>query len=328
MKIQSICMLGGSGFVGRHLAARLANQGYALTLLVRHPQRHRALELLPGAQLVQADVHDPNALQAQFAGHDAVINLVGILHEDPSQRFATVHEELAGKVVDACRASGARRLLHMSALCAGNDGPSQYLRSKGAAEQRVMQASELAATCFRPSIIFGPDDRFLNQFAVMLKSLPVLPLACPNSRFAPVYVGDVAEAFAKALEDAAAIGQSYDLCGPRVYTFKELVESVAQMMQLKRQIIGLPDSLARLQARIFGALPGKLFTMDNYQSLQVDNVCQTNGLEALGITPHSMEGVMSHHFGQQFQRRRYDALRQFAGRDSAGLAAGRLDLAD
>ncbi|MDS4058686.1 MAG: complex I NDUFA9 subunit family protein, partial [Candidatus Contendobacter sp.] len=172
-----------------------------------------------------------------------------------------------------------------------------------------------AVTCFKPSIIFAPNDNFLNQFANLIKRVPVLPLACPNARFAPVYVGDVAAAFEKALEDDATIGQCYELCGPRVYTFKELVEDTARMLGLKRRVVGLPDALARLQAKILGVLPVKLFTMDNYLSLQVDSVCACNGLEALGIAPCSVEGIMAPYFGNQRQRQRYDALRQTASRD-------------
>lgn len=316
MNIQSICVLGGTGFVGRHLVTRLANRGYPIKVLTRHPQRHRDIEVLPGVQLIGADIHDPVVLQTQFAGCDAAINLVGILHEYSGQTFTAVHAELPGKIVDACRAAGVKRLLHMSALRAdAARGPSQYLFTKGAGEQRVMQAEGLAVTCFKPSIIFGPDDNFLNQFANLLKSAPVLPLACPNARFAPVFVDDVVAAFEKALEDDATIGQSYELCGPRVYTFKELVEDTARMLGLKRLVVGLPDSLARLQAKIFGMLPVKIFTMDNYLSLQIDSVCECNGLEALGIPPSSVEGVMGPYFGNQIQRRRYDALRRAARRD-------------
>jgi NADH dehydrogenase len=316
MNSKSICVLGGTGFVGQHLAARLANRGYRIKVLTRHPQRHREIEVLPDASLVEADIHDPTVLQAQFAGCDAVINLVGILHEYRGQTFAAVHAELPGKVVDACHATGIKRLLHMSALRADEaQGPSQYLFTKGAGERKVMAARDLAVTCFRPSIIFAPNDNFLNQFANMLKRVPVLPLACPNARFAPVYVGDVAAAFEKALVDDTTIGQCYELCGPRVYTFKELVEDTARMLGLKRRVVGLPDALARLQAKILGMLPVKLFTMDNYLSLQVDSVCACNGLEALGITPCSVEGIMAPYFGNQHQRQRYDALRQTAGRD-------------
>ncbi|HAS51143.1 MAG TPA: complex I NDUFA9 subunit family protein, partial [Gammaproteobacteria bacterium] len=231
MKIQKICMLGGTGFVGRHVATRLANQGYSLKVLTRHPQRHREIEVLPGAELIGADIHDPKALAEQFAGCDAVINLVGVLHEYGNQSFRAVHAELPAKVVDACRATGVKRLLHMSALHAdAAKGPSQYLFTKGEGENTVMQATDLAVTCFKPSIIFAPDDDFYNQFAGLLKFSLALPLACPNSRFAPVYVEDVAQAFATALDNDATIGQRYELCGPRIYTFKEIVEDIARMM--------------------------------------------------------------------------------------------------
>lgn len=315
MKIQKICVLGGTGFVGRHLVARLANRGYQVKVLTRHPQRHRGIEVLPNTKLIEAGVHDSTVLLENFSGCDAVVNLVGVLHEYPGQSFRAVHAELPGKVVEACRAAGVKRLLHMSALHAdAAKGPSQYLFTKGEGEQVVMRAEGLAVTCFKPSIVFGPDDNFYNQFANMLKAFPVLPLACPNARFAPIYVGDVAQAFEVALENAATIGQSYELCGPRVYTFREIVEDIARMLGLKRVVVGLPDSMARLQAKLLGWLPVKIFTTDNYLSLQVDSICDRNGLDTLGITPHSVESIMPMYFGGKIQRRRYDALRKGAGR--------------
>jgi len=315
MKIQKICVLGGTGFVGRHLVARLANRGYQVKVLTRHPQRHRGIEVLPNTKLIEAGVHDSTVLLENFSGCDAVVNLVGVLHEYSGQSFRAVHAELPGKVVEACRAAGVKRLLHMSALHAdAAKGPSQYLFTKGEGEQVVMRAEGLAVTCFKPSIIFGPDDNFYNQFANMLKAFPVLPLACPNARFAPIYVGDVAQAFEVALENAATIGQSYELCGPRVYTFREIVEDIARMLGLKRVVVGLPDSMARLQAKLLGWLPVKIFTTDNYLSLQVDSICDRNGLDTLGITPHSVESIMPMYFGGKIQRRRYDALRKIAGR--------------
>ena len=315
MKIQKICVLGGTGFVGRHLVARLANRGYQVKVLTRHPQRHRGIEVLPNTKLIEAGVHDSTVLLENFSGCDAVVNLVGVLHEYPGQSFRAVHAELPGKVVEACRAAGVKRLLHMSALHAdAAKGPSQYLFTKGEGEQVVMRAEGLAVTCFKPSIVFGPDDNFYNQFANMLKAFPVLPLACPNARFAPIYVGDVAQAFEVALENDATIGQSYELCGPRVYTFREIVEDIARMLGLKRVVVGLPDSMARLQAKLLGWLPVKIFTTDNYLSLQVDSICDRNGLDTLGITPHSVESIMLMYFGGKIQRRRYDALRKGAGR--------------
>ncbi len=314
MKTQKICVLGGTGFVGRHLVARLANQGYHVRVLTRHPQRNRAIGVLPNTELVGADAGDLATLSQHFSGCDAVINLVGTLHEYPGQSFRDVHVELPRKTVEACRTAGVKRLLHMSALHAdAAKGPSQYLFTKGEGEKQVMAADGIAVTCFKPSIIFGPDDNFYNQFATMLKTFPIVPLACPDAKFAPVYVGDVTQAFMRTLENDATIGKSYELCGPRVYTFREIVEEIARMLGLKRTIIGLPDGLARLQAKVLGLF--KIFTTDNYLSLQVDSVCTQNGLQELGITPHSVESIMSMHFAGQFERRRYDSLREKAGRD-------------
>ena len=317
MKIRKICVLGGTGFVGRHLLARLANRGYQLKMLTRHPQRHRDLAVLPDAELIGADIRDPAALLTHFADCDAVINLVGVLHDQgSSQGFQALHVDLPVKIIETCRALGIKRLLHMSALHAdAAKGPSQYLFTKGEGEQRVMAATDLAVTCFKPSIIFGPKDNFYNQFAGLLKVFPVLPLACPNARFAPVYVGDVAQAFEMSLENEATIGKCYELCGPRAYTFREIVEDIARMLGLKRKVIGLPDGLARLQAKVLGLLPVKIFTTDNFLSLQVDSVCGRDGLAELGITPHSVESIMQMYFADESQRRRYDFLRQFAGRN-------------
>lgn len=320
MKIRKICVLGGTGFVGRHLIVRLANRGYQIRVLTRHPQRHRDLAVLPGTELIGADIRDPAALSAHFTGCDAVINLVGILHEQGNnQGFRALHVELPRKILEACRALGIKRLLHMSALHADvAKGPSQYLFTKGEGEQLVMATTDLAVTCFKPSIIFGPNDNFYNQFAGLLKISPILPLACPNARFAPVYVGDVAQAFTTVLENEATSGKTYELCGPRAYTFREVVEDIARMLGLKRTIIGLPDGLARLQAKILGLLPVKIFTTDNFLSLQVDSVCGRDGLAELGITPHSVESIMQMYFADETQRRRYDLLRQFAGRNLKG----------
>ena len=316
MNIKTICVLGGTGFVGQHLVARLANRGYLVKVLTRHPQRHREVEILPGAQLIEADLQDATVLQQHFTGCDAVINLVGVLHQFSTQTFRGVHAELPGRVVDACQAAKVKRLLHMSALHADAvKGPSQYLLTKGEGEQRVMQAQGVAVTCFKPSIIFGPDDNFYNQFASILKMSPVMPVVCPNTRFAPVYVGDVAQAFENALDNDATIGKSYELCGPIIYTFMEVIEDIARMLGLKRWIVAMPDVLARLQGKIFDHLPVKLFTTDNYLSLQVDSVCSCNGLEALGITPSSVEGIMPMHFASKTQRGRYDGLRKVARRD-------------
>ena len=315
MKVRDICMLGGTGFVGRRLVAHLANSGYRVKVLTRHRERHKALLVSPLVTLIETDVRDPDRLQAEFTGCQAVINLVGILNGSEAE-FRAAHAELPARVAQACRQAGARRLLHMSALNADPvNGPSIYLRTKGEGEQAVFGTEGIQVTTFCPSIIFGPEDSFFNRFAALLKLSPFLPLACPQARFAPVYVDDVAQAFAAALENEATVGVALELCGPRIYTLKELVEYTAQLIGKRRLIVGLPDNLARLQARIFEHIPGQPFTMDNYLSLQADSVCCVSGLEALGIAPHSVEAIMPQHFQSTTQRGRYSSLRTEARRD-------------
>lgn len=307
MKIRSLCVLGGTGFVGRQLLNQLPPDRYRIKVLTRRRERHRELRVLPNVELLEADAHDPATLRAAFRGCDAVINLVGILNE-AGQGFAAVHVELPRKIVQACKEAGVRRVLQMSALHAdAANGPSQYLRTKGAGEDLVHAAAAdgLQVTSFRPSVIFGPRDSFINRFAGLLRLAPYLfPLACPDSRFAPVYVGDVAHAFIIALENGTTIGHRYDLCGPRVYTLREIVELTAREFGLRRKIIGLNDTLSRWQARLFEFVPGKPFTLDNYRSLQVDSVCRgDNGLLQLGITPTSLEAVLPRYPGYPVRNR-------------------------
>lgn len=279
MSIQEICVLGGTGFVGRHLLSRLVDQHLQVKVLTRRRERHRALLVLPTVKLIEADVHDPTQLQRHLQGCDAVINLVGILNEEGrnGSGFRRVHVELAHKAIKACQDQHVQRLLHMSALGAhATQGASFYLRTKGEAEDYVhAKAGEsLNVTSFRPSVIFGPEDSFINRFAGLLKFAPILPLACPNARFAPVYVGDVADAFAAALNDSSTHGQRYDLCGPREYTLNALVQYTASVMGVKRLVIGLPDRLSRVQASILEYVPGKPMSLDNYRSLTQDSVCR------------------------------------------------------
>ena len=312
-----VTVFGGSGFVGRHVVRALAKRGYRVRVAVRRPDlagHLQPLGVVGQIHAVQANLRYPDSVMAAVAGSDAVINLVGILEETGRQTFGSVQAAGAKAVAEAVARSGGARLVHMSAIGADAASASLYARSKADGEAAVLDHVP-EAVIMRASIIFGPEDGFFNKFADLLKSNPVLPLACPNSRFAPVYVGDVARAFETALENDATIGKSFELCGPRVYTFKELVEDIARMLGKKRLVVGLPDALARLQAKIFGMLPVKIFTTDNYLSLQVDSVCGCNGFEELGITTHSVEGIMPLHFANKTQRRRYDALRQAAGRD-------------
>jgi NADH dehydrogenase len=318
MRFQSLCILGGTGFVGRHIANQLANTPVSLRVLTRHRERNRHLLPIPNLDLVETDIHDTDVLASRLDGVDAVINLVGVLHDSKGdgQGFRDAHVELPRRLVDACRRAGVGRLLHMSALGAAEDAPSAYLRSKGEGERLVLEAGgeDLAVTVFRPSVIFGPEDSFLNTFADMLRLAPILPLPTPQARFQPVYVGDVARAFVQSLENRDTFGRSYDLCGPAVYSLRELVEYCARLLGLKRHIIGLNDRYSRLQGRILQNLPGKPYTEDNYLSTRVDSVCGVNGLGTLGIHPTALDAVVPGYLGQRGLRRRYNEFRREARR--------------
>ena len=214
------------------------------------------LILLPTVDVVEADIHDPAALERLVRRAGTVVNLVGILNEGRKGDFARAHVELARKVVAACRAAGVGRLLHMSALGADPQGPSRYLATKGEAEA-IVAASGLAWTIFRPSVIFGREDSFLNLFARLERLLPIIALACPGARFQPVFVGDVARVFVRSLSDDATHGQRYPLCGPTIYTLRELVAYAGELTGHRRPILGLGPGLSMLQARVMEFLPGR-----------------------------------------------------------------------
>lgn len=297
MRELKICVLGGTGFVGRSLVARLATLGHRIRVPTRSRARNRRLLVLPTVTLVTEDVHDPATLDRAFAGQDVVINLIAILNERgrDGSGFRRVHTELAEKVIAACRARHVPRLLHVSALKADAEkGPSRYLKTKGEAENalRTQCGEGLAWTIFRPSVIFGPEDSFTNRFKRLLALSPALPLAMPNARFAPVHVKDVVQAITQSIEDRATYRQTYELCGPRVYSLREIVELVRRTLGLRRWVIGLSDPASRLQAKLMDFVPGKPFSTDNYLSLTVHSVCEENGFAHFGIEPHSLEGVL------------------------------------
>ena len=321
MRPLSICILGGTGFVGSQLCGRLVRDGHALRVLTRNRDRHRELLVLPGLELVAANVHDPAVLAEQFRGRDAVVNLVGILNERgrSGAGFRAAHAELARKVVAACRSAGVRRLLHMSSLRAGPDAPSHYLRSKGEAERIVREESgPIAWTIFQPSVIFGAADRFMNRFAGLLRLLPLLPLARADARFAPVYVGDVVEALARALGEPSTQRAAFQLCGPQVYTLRELVRYVAGVLALPRRVFGLPDALGYLQALMLDFVPGKPLSLDNFRSLELDSVCSEDGLARLGIAPTPLPAVVPGYLGSRRRSVQLDEFRRAAGTRSGG----------
>ncbi|OGI39789.1 MAG: hypothetical protein A2140_08855 [Candidatus Muproteobacteria bacterium RBG_16_62_13] len=286
-----VVILGGSGFVGHALATRLIAAGHGVRVLTRRRERHRELLVLPGLDLVEGDVYQSGFLREQLAGFDVAVNLVGILNESgrSGRGFGHAHAELPQCVVEAMRAVGITRLLHMSALNASAQAPSYYLRSKAAGEE-VVRRSGLRWTIFRPSVIFGPRDSFVNRFADLLRLMPgVFPLACPDARLQPVYINDVAQAFTHALTDERTVGQSYNLCGPMAYSLREIVARIAGWTGQRVRIVGLGRTLSFAQAQVMEFAPGKPFSLDNYRSLQVDSVCPGPFPAMLGFVPASFE---------------------------------------
>lgn len=317
MRAERLCILGGAGFVGRHICTRLADSPVELRVLTRRRERNRELTVVPNLELVEASVHDPKALATHLAGCDTVINLIGILNESAKGDFQRVHVELPRQLLEACRAAGVRRLLHMSALGAGDGAPSAYQRSKAEGERLVLDANsrDLAVTAFRPSVIFGPGDSFFSRFDKLLRQAPFFfPLPTPQARFRPVYVGDVAEAFVRTLTRRESFGRAYELCGPDTYSLRELVEYTAEVSGRHRTILGLSDGLSKLQGRVLGRLPGKPYSYDNYLSATVDNVCREDGLAELGLEPTPLEAVVPTYLSDVAVRQRYDVFRKSARR--------------
>lgn len=319
MSKETILILGGTGFIGRHIVNRLTAAGYHVRVPTRRLARARPLLPLPTIEVVECDINDPAALDRLLAGAHAVINLVGVLHSrrgDPwGPEFEAAHVALPGRLIAACRAQGVERLLHMSALGVGSTTPlpSMYLRSKAEGE-RLVRESGLAWTVFRPSVVFGADDRFLNLFAMLQGLAPVVPLAGANTRFQPIWVGDVAQAFVNALARPQTVGQIYELGGPQVLRLRDLVHIAGRLRRGRaRPVIGLPDWLGRLQAHLMAALPGPtLMSPDNLDSMRIDNVASGPIAPELGITPTGIEAGMSD--PERVRQQRFDSGRAHARR--------------
>ncbi len=318
MKLLSLCILGGSGFVGTRLVARLIKDGHRVTVLSRDRELHKHLLVLPGLTLENCDVYDEAQLSERLRGKDVAINLIGILNERGfgGGGFRRAHTELTRVLLQAARSANVPRLLQVSALNAATDAPSHYLRSKGEAERLIQGSGDaLDWTIFKPSVMFGPGDSFLNRFASLLGSVPlVFPLAKPNARFQPVFVDDVIEALLRTLRGGASSRQVYELGGPQVYTLREIVGLVAKLTGRRRWIIGLPDFVARLQGLVFDFVPGRPFSSDNYRSLSVDSVCTRDGFAKLGIKPQSMVASARQYLGALEDNARLSHNRAAAGR--------------
>lgn len=323
-------ILGGAGFVGSHVCEKLVRQGWNVTLPTRRRSNARHLQHLEAVNVVELDVHDEAALTRAVQGHDAVVNLIAILHGDAAA-FDRVHVVLPQKLARACQTQDVHHLVHISALGVSDTrpggAPSEYLRSKGRGEAVLLRAaaeSDLELTILRPSVIFGAEDQFLNMFARLQKLFPVMPLAGANARFQPVWVEDVATAVVRSLERGVARAptgdavQILEACGPQVFTLKELVQLSAQLSGINgglgRPVIALPDWMGRMQAWMMEHAPGTpLMSRDNLDSMQVDNVAtgQLPGLQALGITPSALKPIaqdylryMQADYGLQGMRKR------------------------
>ena len=296
--MRNILLIGGTGFLGtamvRELARRPATADCCFTLPTRRRERAKHLLVLPTAQVVEANVHDPATLARLMAGQDTVISLVGILKggegEPYGKGFARAHVELPRKIAAAAKAAGVRRVLHVSALKAAADAPSGYLRSKAAGEA-VLRDAGLDLTLFRPSVIFGPGDAFLTLFAKLARIAPVFPLAGAAARFQPVWVEDVAAAVADSLARSESIGAAYDLCGPTQYSLRELVSYAAAVAGHPRAVIGLPEAIAWLQAWAMEFIPNGPMTRDNIRSMRVASVCDSGCTLPFGRIATPLETV-------------------------------------
>jgi NADH dehydrogenase len=320
MNIQDVLLIGGSGFLGRHVAHVLSARGVRVTVPTRHRARAGHLLPLPTVEVIEADVHDPATLAKLCRGKDTVINLVGVLHSPPGRpygpAFARAHVELPTEIVTACHQVGVPRLLQVSALKAAPDAPSEYLRSKAAGEAAV-RAFKGAWTLFQPSVIFGAGDSFLTLFAKLVKHTPLQPLACAQARFQPVFVEDVARIVCDALDDEAAFNQTFEVCGPRVYTLMQLVEYVGQITGHPARVLPLPPLLGYLQAWVLEHLPGTLMSRDNLASMRIDNVSFGPPQPRLaGVTrePTALESVAPTYLAARTPRARFAAFRTHARR--------------
>jgi uncharacterized protein YbjT (DUF2867 family) len=319
-----ICLIGGSGFLGRNIAELLVRDQHVVVVPTRQRERaKRNLILLPTIDVIEANVHDDAALERALKGCQVAINLVGVLHSPSGQpfgpAFARAHVELPERLIRACERMGVGRLIHLSALGAAADAPSEYQRSKAAGEAAVLAAAgKLDVTIFRPSVVFGMDDQFLNLFATMQRLLPLVVLGSGGAKFQPVYVEDVARAVVACIDNKESFGKRYDLAGPKVYTLRELVRYAGEMAKCPRPIMEVGEGLARLQAccmelSIVKFILGRqLMSRDNLYSMKIDNV--SDAPFPFGITPTPLESVAPTYLTGVFARSRYSMYRYRAGR--------------
>lgn len=317
--MKKIIILGGTGFVGRHVCEKLVEAQCSVTVVTRRRRNAQHLLMLPMVDVIETPAYDIMSLTSLLAGHDAVVNLIAILHGSEAA-FEKTHVQLPLALARACEASGVRRVVHISALGAALDSASMYQRSKARGEA-VLVGAGLDLTVLRPSVIFGAEDKFLNTFARLQQLFPVIPLAGSQARFQPVWVEDVARAVVHCLQTPGTIGKVYELCGPEVFTLKQLVLLAGRYAGINggkgRKVIALPDALARVQARLMELAPGDpLLSRDNLDAMKTDNVAsgQLPGLQALGIKPAALAAIGPTYLGAQGLRSGLMAKRKTAGR--------------
>ncbi|MFW5439764.1 MAG: complex I NDUFA9 subunit family protein [Methylophilaceae bacterium] len=315
MKIKKICVIGGAGFVGSSIVSKLDAAGYQVKVLTRHRERAKHLILLPNVQVETCNIHNASALIDSLRGSDAVINLVGILHESKRNTFESIHHHLPKRIATLCNELTISRFIHMSALGSSEQAPSEYLRSKARGEVALSEfRGGVDMTIFGPSVIFGRGDSFITLFASLIKFLPVIFLAKPRAKFQPVWVEDVATVFVNSIQNTDTYAKHYNLVGPKVYNLRELVQKTMLVMGKKRPIIGLNDTLSYLQAWFMELLPVKLMTRDNVRSMEVDSVSEIPMAKEIAMPMMSLEAVMPEYIINKTPRAVYDQFRTAAGR--------------
>ena len=295
----NVLVIGGTGFIGREIVGKLVQAGHRVHVPTRRYAHGRPLMVYPTVTLFEADVHDDTQLDDMVKGCDVVINLVGVLHSRQGTPygadFERAHVQLPARIAKACVSHGVGQLIHISALGASEQGPSAYSRSKADGEKAIRQGlagSSTAFTIFRPSVVFGRDDQFMNMFARLARVFPVLPLAGARARLQPVFVGDVAQAVTRVVGLSIAAGKTYDLAGPHAYTLGELVRLASVWSGHPRRVMEMPMSIGRMQAALFEMLPGQpIMSRDNLDSLKVDNVSDRPMDPDLNLVPTPLESI-------------------------------------
>ena len=277
VKISKCVIFGGTGFVGSNFAQKLSPLATEIVVITRDIERNKSLKMIPNLQLVPASISDSKTIRDILKNAEIVVNTIGILNEfDQISTFENIHFKFLQRLSKEIKVNKIKRFLHISSLNAKIDQMSDYLHTKGKAEDFILNemSSFCNTTIFRPSIVFGEEDSFFNKFAKLLKFIPIFPLACPYARFQPIYVGDLTDFMISCISNIETYNKRIDTVGPKIYTFSELIKLTTKTMGIRRVIIPLNDSLSKAQAYVFQNLPGKLFTIDNYYSLQIDSVSE------------------------------------------------------